>query len=109
MRNYAKAFEKSFLDKFTLEATKDLNKKLISGRIKSCNNEHLILKITNEFKNISVDSNFKLEFNINRSTFQMQHATIKWIEDHKLFDQLINNPQYQNYPVDRGRTRYQFT
>ena len=112
MRNYAKAFEKSILDKFTLElaleATEDLNKKPISGQIKSCNNENLILKITDGFERLSANKNFKLEFNMNRSTFQMQHATLEWIRDHKLFDRLINNTQYQNDPFHRGRTRYGF-
>lgn len=91
MRSYAKAFEKSFLNTFTMESLYGPNMKAVSGRIDCCNDDELILKITDGFEADLSDRSFKLTFHMDRVNFQMQHYTLNWIREHKLFHILINH------------------
>ena len=61
-----------------------------------------------EYLTDNMNSLFKLNFHINRMTFQLQHATLDWINEHKLFDILIANPQFERETVMKTQAEYKF-
>lgn len=47
---------------------------------------------------------YDISFSTNRVTYQLQHEALKYMRHHRLFDLLINNPEYKNYSVGHEKT-----
>lgn len=39
---------------------------------------------------------FSIKFQVNPTNYQLQHTALDYIESHKLFDIIINNPLYES-------------
>lgn len=48
---------------------------------------------------------YDIEFSSNRLTFKLQHHALKWMKEHDLFDVLINNPIYNEYPSQNNEQK----
>lgn len=110
----AEAINESIVDSFTLEpiltdAEKQFNprKKIdisIFGRIKGINKDFIFLEINDEHYAEYVGNNcgrrhFDIYFQLNLTNFQLQHNALEWMVQHRLFDLLVNSPEY-NRTVD---------
>lgn len=98
MINYARAIEDSTLKGCTIKPTGSSDI-LCSGEIKRCNEHQIYIEIHEGFEYLqSSYANeaqfFNVNFFINRSTFQLQHNAISWMQKHNLFSLLIKNPLY---------------
>lgn len=109
--------QNKILEGFTLEpsAEKHRNNILIAGLIKGTGtDEYIYIAITegyDELRNKHTFLYYDINFHINRLPYQLQHNALQWVNHHKLFDVLINNPlmnlnhdSYQN-----SSKNYKFT
>lgn len=56
----------------------------------------IVLKINKGFEQLVklLFSPMDIHFTSNRTTFQLQHQTLGWMQKHKLYDILIENPSH---------------
>lgn len=96
MHKYTKTLENSILGAFTMKSCSENHINFISGRIKGCDKNSLVLTIMEGFSDAleMIEDPFEIKFTINRSIFQMQHRALKWLNDHCLFAHLIQNPRF---------------
>lgn len=92
------AADDSILDWFTLKPNPTKRNIAISGQVKGCNKDFIFVDIAEENvdylkRNCNIES-YDIHFHINRVPFQLQHNALEWTRKHNLFNQLINNPKY---------------
>lgn len=69
------------------------NAEKFNGKIKSRESERINVEIYPGWKFDTTDT-YSIEFEINRTGFQLQHNALNFIKKHALFKILINNPLY---------------
>lgn len=94
----AEAAEESILDCFTLIPRKSPNVSL-GGQVKGCNKEFIFIEITekehSDYLRANLHQFYDIIFHVNRVPFQLQHYALEWIESHRLFNVLLNNPKFE--------------
>lgn len=95
MAEISAAIDENLLDQFVLTTHENIQ---FEGRKKSSNLEKIFVEINEncfeKFLKVSVEKSFDIHFVLNRTPFQLQHLALDFIEDHGLFDILINNIKY---------------
>lgn len=66
----------------------------LNGKIKRRESGKIYVEIFNANKWDSQEQ-YDIAFEINRIVYQLQHNALEFIQKHRLFDILINNPSYQ--------------
>lgn len=101
MPNFFKAIQDSILDGFTIKPITNVStmNSLISGQIQGCDEHFIYIRISEGFEDLLLLINnesqlFDVNFFTNRTTYQLQHNSLNWLEKHGLFKNLIDNPQY---------------
>lgn len=105
----ADAVEESIVDSFTLKPVLSEEEKRcrfrtnisIYGQIKGINKDFIFIEINDQHYADYVKQNcsrrsFDIYFQLNIMTFQLQHNALNWMRLHKLFDLLVNNPEYNS-------------
>lgn len=97
MKKIKEAIDEDLLEQLILTATqRDDSKIKFFGRIKSANKDFVFIEITNKKfakqlnEMIKQRARFKLEFSLNRVSFQAQHLALEYFERHKLFGSFID-------------------
>lgn len=101
MPNYSQALADKVVDSFTI-TTIGTKEPLISSGNLIASGDFVLLKIKGGFEFALVhhkEFRFDLNFIANRLTYEVQHYALKWLEDHNLFMNLIENPLYENSPL----------
>lgn len=99
------AVEESIVDSFTLYCS-DFPNLAIAGQIKGCNKELIFVVIDQKqcsYLQSKPNQLYNIHFNLsqaNRVAFQQQHSALYWMQEHDLFDVLINNPRYDFVPAN---------
>lgn len=112
----AEAIDESIVDSFTLKPILTDAEKLnsdqrmrrysekhssIYGQIKGINKEFIFLEINDQHFAEYVRKNcdcrhFDIYFQLNLTTYQLQHNALEWMVNHHLFDSLVDNPHYNS-------------
>lgn len=101
------AFDETLIDNFTLQSSAGYKPVIVaSGRVKSCDKNFIYIQIGEEdielTRNYCEKQYFDIIFNINRTSYQLQHRALNYVERHHLHPILINNERYNSYEdVDR--------
>lgn len=103
MPNFAKGIQDSILKELIVKPTGSSNI-LASGEIHGCEGGFIYIEINEGYEDILSLTNmegqlFNVTFCINRTTFQLQHNALSWLQKHGLFNALIKNPGFDH--VDR--------
>lgn len=97
-QNFRKAIDVKLLEAFTIKKSDTPKAPLFSGKLQSCDNNYIYVKIINANQEARFVNNdnmlFDITFNINRLTYQIQLAALQWVNEHRLFSILIANPLY---------------
>lgn len=100
MPNFSKAIKDSTIKELTIKSIRSEDV-ISSAKIIRCDESFIYFKVeegTNKIFNSYVDKGqmFNINFFINRSTYQLQHEALNWMESHELFDILIKNSLYDH-------------
>lgn len=86
------AYDEGLIDVFVMESMKSEQK--LTGRINGKSKDKIFVNIYTGV--VNYHDNYKVNFHVNRQTFQLQHQALNLIQDQNLFPYLINNPLYHN-------------
>lgn len=99
----ATAFNRSSIKEFILSSsTKDLDplRAPMCGKLLKIDNDFIHVRIANASYNMARElcgtTSFDLKFRVNSTPFQVQHNALNWINKHRLYSKLIQNPKFQN-------------
>lgn len=94
------AIDENNLDRFILTPKQTrLNSKVeISGQICFIRDNQVVIEIfpdcCERLEHIYRFDTFDITFQLNSTPYQLQHTALDYIQNHNLFDVLINNPLY---------------
>lgn len=94
------AIDENNLDRFILTPKQTrLNSKVeISGQICFIRDNRVVIEIfpdcCERLEHIYRFDTFDITFQLNSTPYQLQHTALDYIQNHNLFDVLINNPLY---------------
>lgn len=96
MRKYVKALTEKSVGAFTIHP---IGWSLKCDGVLKKRGSTVMFQISNGFEEMNMlDLNtqkFDIQFKPNLSSFQVQHKAIDFMSEHKLFEQLIQNAQYE--------------
>lgn len=92
MPNYNRAIKEKIGD-FILKSP-DMSG-FLSGKLVRCDSKYVYVQLSHAIEN-KFSNGWNLKFYGNRLTFQMQHAALKYINQHNLFPKLIAQSEYSN-------------
>lgn len=93
------AIDENYVDWMILEPeSRALKKKdKIWAQVDKMQNERIHFKVFprsfHRIQKLHKNELFNIHFQLNRTSFQMQHNALDYVKKHKLFDILINNPK----------------
>lgn len=70
---------------------------IISAKILTCDDTYIYFKIIEGLEDVIYSDDgqlFEVNFVINRITYQIQYNALKILQNHALFNILVNNPRY---------------
>lgn len=73
------------------------NSGIISAKILTCDDTYIYFKIIEGLEDVIYSDDgqlFEVNFVINRITYQIQYNALKILQNHALFNILVNNPRY---------------
>lgn len=84
-----------------LRSRRNMKNILIYGRMKAVNRDFIFLEINDRdyaqfLREICRNHSFDIYFQLNLMTFQLQHNALDWMVRHRLFDRLVDNPNYND-------------
>lgn len=98
------AIEESLIDHFTLSSPHQFFPKMkFCGRVLRCDEKNIHVEIFKEKDSSTLKTHCKVQpfdicFTVNRLPYQMQHKTLKLVEQFNLHSLLINNENYEHRP-----------
>lgn len=108
-------FRKALKDGMTaclIEPSENDQDVTVSAQIMEIDADKVYVKITDGkdlFLRIYKNRNFDINFTMNRSTYQMQHNCLQWIQNHSLFPVLIIGPRFCIEPESCPETEFTFS
>lgn len=85
---------------------------MFAGSIVKIDCHFIYIKIDeglDDFRYFYADRNFDINFHVNRLPYQLQLNALRWIDQHKLFPILIQNPLFDKEPVEGIDSDYSFS
>lgn len=85
---------------------------IFAGSIFKIDRQFIYIKISDGFEDLRYlhgNQTFDIDFHVNRLPYQLQLNALKWIEDHKLFKVLINNPLFNEQTIVSRNPDFQFS
>lgn len=92
MEGLCVAFENGLFNRFVLHSKHEERK--IDGSILGKSDDKIHVLLFDGIDNFSENQVYDVHFQINRIPYQVQHKALDFVQHHKLFEVLINNPKY---------------
>lgn len=116
MSEISAAIEENLLDALRLKPVTDDETWLENyfGSIKGKDEEKIYIELYEQsylsFKKVYKNQPFDIFFRFNRLSFRMQHYALDLMRDHRLFNQLIDNPAYdENVKYESNKSHDNFS
>lgn len=103
------AVDESIVDHFTIQSSAGFRPTVMaSGQITRCDKEFIYMKMgeddSHHLIKMCEPQRFDISFHINRTSFQMQHKALEFVQNHELYATLINNIEYNAFELEWNGT-----